>query len=198
MKNSDKNSAKHALEALDWDVQPDRDLWPDIHSNIRFSGKPKALPDVELDSQETATSKPKSVPWVPMSLAACMMMAFGAFLMSSLAYQRSQATYELQASYVEYQKSQISLIEQQHGHVRAQFVDMLAGEHGPVDPAVAAEVRAVLYTIDQASLELKQAILAEPTNKNYSNMLANTYQQELNMLNKFKKQDGSTSREVSL
>lgn len=198
MKKSDQNSAKHALEALDWDIQPDRDLWPDIHSNIRFAGKPKAMPEIEAARTDATPSKARTVPWVPMSLAACMMMAFGAVLMSTLAYQRTQATYELQASYVEYQKSQISLIEQQHGHVRAQFVDMLAGAHGPVDPAVAAEVRAVLYTIDKASLELKQAILAEPTNQNYSNMLANTYQQELNMLNKFKKQDGSTSREVSL
>ncbi|WP_147251067.1 hypothetical protein [Arenicella xantha] len=193
------NSAKQALEALDWDVQPERDLWPDIHSNIRFSGKPEVMPETNEDhAVASSTSKARSVPWGPMSLAACMLMAFGAFVMSAMSFQRSQATYELQASYVEFQKSQISLIDQQHAHVRAQFVDMLAGEHGPIDPGVAAEVRSVLLTIDQASLELKQAILAEPTNKNYSTMLARTYQQELNMLNKFKKQGGSPSREVSL
>jgi len=28
------------LDKLDWDIEPDRDLWPDIHSNIGFAGKP--------------------------------------------------------------------------------------------------------------------------------------------------------------
>jgi len=125
-----------------------------------------------------------------MSMAACLMLALGAFIMSSMSFQRAQDSYALQASYIEYQKSQISLIEQQHKHVRAQFTALLNGELGPINPATVAEVQAVLLTIDDASLQLKEAILAQPTNTNYSSMLARTYQEELKLLNKFKTANG--------
>ena len=185
------------LNSLDWDIQPERDLWPDIHSNIRFAGKPKLDLDDDEDSSQT-TGKGRVIAWAPVSIAACMMFAFGAFVMSMLSYQRAQDTYEMQASYIEFQKSQISLIEQQHAHVRAQFVALLDGKLGPIDPGTAAEIQAVLMTIDEASVELKQAILAEPLNTHYSTMLARTYQEELKLLNKFKAKDGRPSQEVSL
>ena len=165
-----------SLPELEWDIQPERDLWPDIHSNIRFSPR--------------ETQKSKRSYWVPSAIAACMMMAMGAFVMSSLSYQRAQDTYDLQASYVEYQKSQILLIESQHKQVRAQFAALLDGELGPIDPEAVAEIQMVLMSIDEASLELKQAILAQPMNAKYSTMLARTYQEELKLLNKFKKSNG--------
>ena len=197
--NDETNNAKNksALDSLKWDIEPERDLWPDIHSNIRFAGKPKLV----IDDEGTTADRSKStrvLVWAPMSIAACLMLALGAFVMSTLSYQRAQDTYELQASYIEYQKSQIHLIEQQHAHVRAQFVALLEGKLGPIDPGTVAEVQAVLMTIDDASAELKQAILAEPLNNNYSTMLARTYQEELKLLNKFKAKGGKPSQEVSL
>ncbi|MBL4673496.1 MAG: hypothetical protein JKX81_14650 [Arenicella sp.] len=175
------------LDELNWDIQPERDLWPDVHSNIRFAGKPElVVKPSTLDAQKSAVQRL----WMPMSMAACMMLALGAFVMSSMSFQRAQDTYQLQASYIDYQKSQISLIEQQHAHVRAQFTTLLSGELGTINPATVAEVQAVLLTIDSASMELKSAILAQPTNANYASMLARTYQQELRLLNKFKTANG--------
>lgn len=179
------------LDKLIWDIEPERDLWPNVHSNIRFAGKPKLTfePDaVGLPISGGLRSTQRL--WMPVSMAACMVMAFTAFIMSSMSFQRAQDTYLLQASYIDYQKSQISLIEQQHKHVRAQFTALLNGELGSINPATVAEVQSVLLTIDTASLELKQAILAQPTNPNYASMLARTYQQELKLLNKFKTVDG--------
>jgi hypothetical protein len=175
------------LDHLNWDIQPERDLWPDVHSNIRFAGKPKQ--DVKPSTLQTRKSAAQRL-WMPMSMAACMMLALGAFIMSRMSFQRAQDTYQLQASYIDYQKSQISLIEQQHAHVRAQFTTLLSGELGTINPTTVAEVQAVLLTIDSASLELKNAILAQPTNANYASMLARTYQQELKLLNKFKTENG--------
>lgn len=189
------NSAQQDLSSLDWDVQPERDLWPDIHSNIRFSGKPQS--GVDTDNQPLAVPTNEralttNVNWAPMALAACMVLALGALIMSTLSYQRAQQSYAMQESFIEFQKSQISLIEQQHQHVRAQFVALLDGKLGPIDPTTVTEVRSVLLTIDEASLELKQAILAQPLNKNYSTMLARTYQEELKLLNKFKAKNGTS------
>ena len=195
------NSTKAALESLDWDIQPERDLWPDIHSNIRFAGKPKqgTEENVVSDTANTrATTNHRTVAWLPLGIAACFILAFGAFILSSLSYRNSLNAYEMQASFIDYQKSQISLIEQQHAHVRAQFVALLNGDHGPINPSTVSEVQAVLLTIDEASLELKEAILAEPLNKNYAGMLARTYQEELKLLNRFKTLDGKPSKEISL
>jgi hypothetical protein len=182
------------INDLDWDIQPERDLWPDIKSNIRFSGNPEVIdsgsaPIASVDNAASTLSA-KRLPWVPMSIAACLMLAFGAFFMSTLSLQKAQQTYDLQANYIEYQKSQISLIEQQHQQVRAQFTALLSGEIGNLNPSSVAEVTAVLMTIDDASIELKKAILAQPMNANYSSMLARTYQQELKLLNKFKTANG--------
>jgi len=118
------------------------------------------------------------------------MLALGSFIMSSMSFQRSQDAYQLQANYIEYQKNQINLIEQQHAKVRAQFTSLLNGELGPISPATVAEAQAVLMVIDNASLELKEAILTQPTKGNYSSMLARTYQQELKLLNKIKAANG--------
>ena len=109
-----------------------------------------------------------------------------------MSFKRSQQTYAMQASYIDYQKSQINLIEQQHKHVRAQFISLLSGQHGSIDPETVAEVQAVLMTIDSASVELKQAILAQPLNTNYSTKLARTYQDELKLLNKFQSKSGTS------
>jgi len=200
--NDDKtnSNAKNMLEALEWDTQPERDLWPDIHSNIRFSGKPKTAfdDDANFEAPVVGEHKRRMVSWMPISIAACLVLAFGAFVMSGLSYRNSLNAYRMQASFVDYQKSQIRLIEQQHAHVRAQFVALLDGELGPIDPSAAFEIQAMLLTIDEASHELKEAILAEPLNKNYAGMLARTYQEELRLLNKFKAKDGRPSGEVSL
>ena len=195
---TEMSSENKVLPALSWDIQPDKDLWPAVHSNIRFSGKPErpieteSTPQLEVfagNSNVRHLTKVQRL-WMPMSMAACMLLALGAFVMSSMSFQRAQDSYELQASYIEYQKSQISLIEQQHKQVRAQFTALLGGELGPISPTTVAEVQAVLMTIDTASLELKEAILAQPTNNNYASMLARTYQEELKLLNKFKTANG--------
>jgi hypothetical protein len=190
-KEQNLNDDVKYLDKLNWDIQPERDLWPDVHSNIRFAGKPQLFVESK-DSQTRGTASKNSFQrlWLPMSMAACMMLALGAFVMSSMSFQRAQDTYQLQASYIEFQKSQISLIEQQHSNVRAQFTALLAGELGTINAATVGEVQAVLLTIDNASLELKQAILSQPTNPNYASMLARTYQQELKLLNKFKTVNG--------
>jgi len=162
------------LENLDWDIQPDRDLWPDIHANIRFAKKPK-----------------RSF-WVPISIAACMMIAVSAVVMSSLSFQRSQQTYELQASYIEFQRSQIQLMEGQHKQVRAQIAALLNDKQNTFSSVTVSEIEAVLATIDQASIELKDAIISQPMKANHAMMLARTYQKELKLLNQLKSLSGTT------
>jgi len=52
------NNQTKYLESLDWDIEPERDLWPDIHSNIRFAGKPKL--DDDINKADTLTLQARS------------------------------------------------------------------------------------------------------------------------------------------
>jgi len=176
--HNNENEAREALAKLDWDIQPERDLWPAISSNIRFT-----------DSHRKKSAR---LGWSQAAIAACLIMAVVAVGLSSLSYYRAQQAYQMQANYIEYQKSQINLIEQQHKHVRAQFLALLDGQFGDIDAGTANEIRTVLMTIDSASAQLKQAILSQPLNSRYPIKLARTYQEELRLLNKFKRQNGTT------
>jgi len=181
----------NTLHDLDWDIQPERDLWADIDSNIRFSGKPNRDFDTQLtDTSHTQTqhhNKPRR-PWVPVAIAACSVMAVVSVVMSGMSLQRANQTYELQAQMVEYQKSHIALMEQQHKVVRAQFVSFIENQTMPLNADAAEQLLATLATFDAASTQLKEALIAQPTNTRYATTLADTYQQEAELLNKIKAQ----------
>lgn len=169
----------NTLHDLDWDIQPERDLWVDIESNIRFSGKPRR----ELDSPATQSRR-----WAPIAIAACAVMAVVSVVMSGMSLQRANQTYELQAQMVEYQQSHIALMEQQHKAVRAQFVSFIENQNTPLNANAVTELRTTLATFDKASTQLKEALIAQPTNTGYAATLADTYQREAELLNKIKAQ----------
>lgn len=177
---------KNSLKDLNWEIQPDRDLWADIDSNIRFSGLPKRELPGDIEAAETSSSRRK--PWVPVAVAACTIMAVASVVLSGLSLQRANQTYELQAKMVEYQQSHIALMEQQHKAVRAQFVSLIENQNTPLNADAVNEIRATLATFDQASTQLKEALIAQPTNTRYAATLADTYQQEAELLNKIKAQ----------
>jgi len=111
-----------------------------------------------------------------------------AALMSGMSLQRANQTYELQAQMVEYQQSHIALMEQQHKAVRAQFVSFIENQNTPLNANAVTELRTTLATFDKASTQLKEALIAQPTNTGYAATLADTYQREAELLNKIKAQ----------
>jgi len=171
-----QSEVNDAINALDWDIAPERDLWPDISSQIIFAER----------RAQNRMAKNDDFNWSKLAVAACLLMACAAVVVSSLSYFRVQQTHNMQASYIEYQKAQIALMEQQHSLVRAQFTRLLGGDMGDLNSTTAAEIQTVLMTFDVATETLKEAILEQPLNTKYPRKLANTYQQELKLLNKYK------------
>ena len=156
---------------LAWDLQPERDLWPEIESSIRTHKKnPQWFSN-----------------WAPMAMAASLILAVGAASLSFMSFQRADQMQEMQASMVEFQKSQVALIEQQHQLVRAQFLVMFEQGGDRLDPQFVTEIKGVLDTIDRASVEIKNAIKTQPFANDYPSMLARTYQRETNLLNQISK-----------
>jgi hypothetical protein len=167
---------------LDWDIQPKRDLWPDISSKIRFHDKRRQ----HTSNSGSQTNKP----WLPFAIAASTVFAVVALMFSVMSYQYAQDSKKQNAALVQYQQSQLELIDQQHRMGRVQFARLLEEHSGSLNPTFVTEVSNLMMNIDQAASEIKNALVAQPNNPSYTLMLVSTYQQELNLLNKVKGNKG--------
>ncbi|MEM7361311.1 MAG: hypothetical protein AAF431_19660 [Pseudomonadota bacterium] len=191
MSNDDTFNAKQPqlaeqLAELDWDIQPRRDLWPDISSQIRFA-----------DRRSQHEQKDKK-PWLPFAMAASTVIAVVSLVFSSMSYQYAQDMERHQATLVMYQQAQIELIEQQHKMVRVQFAKLLENEQNNLSPDFVAEVRLLMMNVDEASAEIKEAIKLQPNNPDYASMLVRTYQQEIKLLHKVEAKTAESSDGISI
>ena len=168
-KNADISDLElnHKLSNLDWDIQPDRDLWGDISTKIRFADK----------------ARKKTFTWMPVAMAASVLLATGALVFSTMTYQRLQDAEQYQASLVSYQNSHIALVDQQHQMVRAQLLNYVGSDSTAADPLLISELETLMANIDLAAAEIKKALILQPNNLNYTSMLVRTYQHEVNFLN---------------
>lgn len=164
------------LAALDWEIEPEKDLWPDISSKIRFADRAKA-------------SK-RSRSWAPFAIAASSVLAVVSILFSSMSMQYARESQRTQEAMVMYQQAQLSLIDEQHQMVRTQFVQLLAQEQENLNPAFVTEIQQVMEDVDNAAEQIKEAIKTQPSNPDYPSMLVNTYQHELKLLNRVKSRNG--------
>ena len=81
---NDPSKAEFGLRMaeLNWDIQPRRDLWPDISSKIRFADKRKQ----HMPNSEAKTNKP----WLPYAVAASTVFAVVSLMLSAMNYQYAQ------------------------------------------------------------------------------------------------------------
>ena len=171
----DERLAKQLAE-LEWEIEPERDLWPEIAAEIRFSsGRRK---------------KTQSLSWAPFAVAASVTLAVVSLLFSSFTVMNTQKIAEAQQAMMLYQQAQLDLIEEQHQMVRVQFVQLLQQDKGSLNPEFVAEIQQVMSDVDSAALQIKEAIKTQPNNPDYAAMLVSTYQHELKLLNRVKSRKG--------
>ncbi len=175
---SKSSDLSQQLAELDWEIEPQRDLWPEISNQI------DATVLAELPNKKSPPN------WLPMAVAASLVLAVGSFMFSSMIDQQQQATQRYEAAMALYQQSQLKLIEQQHQMVRLQFANFLSQADSNVSPDFIIEAQALMNNIDKAAAEIKSAMSLQPNNPEYTSMLVTTYQQELKLLNKVKNKQG--------
>lgn len=169
------NTPKNQLESLDWDMQPERDLWPGIAARI------------EQESVSTVHSPKPSTPiWMPVAMAACLMLAVGSVSFSYYAMQRNEQYMELQATVLMQHQETIRAIEAQHQEVKVRLAALLSNPDGNLDPQLVSEANEILEATNVASEQIKQAIANAPDKQAYLAMLVNTYQRETELLNRIK------------
>lgn len=168
------------LAQLDWEIEPDRDLWPDISSRIRFFQRTTSMtPKARTDRRRN---------WAPYAIAASVLLACFSLLFSFMSFQYALDNKQNQQAMLLYQQAQLNLIEEQHQLVRVQFVQLL--QHESLSPDFVIEAENVMQQVDSAAAEIKQALKNRPNSPDYHSMLVNTYQHELKLLNQLKSTSG--------
>jgi hypothetical protein len=170
------------LAKLDWDIPPERDLWPEVSSKIRFADRGRS----------------KRSTWPPLAMAASVVLAIGSLVFSTLSYQMANKNQRQQALMANYQQAQLQLIEQQHQMVRVQFVQLLNDKKDSLNPKFVKEAEMLMLTIDTASAEIKKAMSVQPNDPDYASMLVRTYQREINLLNQVTTQPAAKTNGISI
>lgn len=165
----DDDDISKKLKELDWDIQPRHDLWERISPEL----------------QQVHVAKVHSFPLrrlTTYTIAASIILALVSISLSvNLKLELDEANNRY-ASYQEYQREQIGVMEVQHQLVRTQLLSLLENNESKLDVDLVADIRDALVEIDIAANELKSGVLNRPENTDYPLMLAKTYQQESNIL----------------
>ena len=167
------------IARLDWELQPEKDLWPGIRQSI---SQPKPVPAgvVKLEFRR----------WIPYATAASLLLGFAVLMLSLPNFQQMQLNQRHQAAIAHYQESHLLLIEQQHGWIRNQLQDLVERNQNQLSPTFIEEAETLMANVDRAANEIKMAISAQPNSPAYTSMLVRTYQQELKLFNRVKATPG--------
>lgn len=158
------------LDKLNWDIQPERDLWPAISAEI------------DTPSEKIVYLERPAKPWANYAIAASLLIAIFSVTFSFMSFQHLKGGQQQQLAISQFQQAQLQLIEEQHKLVRHQFIALLDSKPAYLEEDYLIEAKLLMQNIDKASDELKQAIKADPENPNYASMLVDTYHQEAKLL----------------
>ena len=173
--NSDEkmpiNIADHSItrqaRQLDREIEPNSDLWPTIADKIR-----------ELPQQEFNNSKKQT--WMPMAMAASLLLA-----VASLGFA-GYTNYTVQQNSIatlEKQQSTVDLIEEPYKLARAGYMTSLATDEMQMSEEVRSVLKKNLKIIDDASIEIRAALIKNPNDPFLTDALLLTRQKELQLLN---------------
>lgn len=176
------------LDSLNWDIEPERDLWPEISAKLEKQTSATAI-QAPIDETPLASNGAQVSTlhrWMPAAMAACLMIAVGSMWLSYYSMNRNSEYMELQATLLMQHQETIRAIEAQHQEVKTRLVALLENEADVLDPILVSEAQSILDTTESASAEIKRAIENAPNKQAYLNMLVKTYQRETDLLKRIK------------
>ena len=174
----DINKEKKLLEAIQSlpDAEtPSRDLWAGIAD--------------QLTKRETKTYTPR---WIPWAIAATLLLSFSSVFVSWTNLQT--ANQALAENNISNQKvigvhAQLKAMEQEFGLAKSALLSQIAMNSTQTDADLMSDVKSNMIIIEQATNQLKAAIIKQPENPSLQKLLQATYQQELVVLTQLAKLD---------
>jgi hypothetical protein len=177
--NKPIDMAEHAIvrqaQMLDKEIQPEVDLWPKISQKIK-------------NTPQESFPKKSQQSWMPMAMAASLMIAVGALGFAGY------TSYSVQqpVGYKLAESSTISLIEQPYMVAKTGYLQSLATEENHMSPEVRAVLKKNLKIIDDATKEILSALNKNPNDPFLTQALLETRQKELNLLSQVTNHDQDT------
>ena len=170
-----KKALDDALQELPDEEAPQRDLWPQI--------------EAQLPVRETKIYNRR---WMPVALAASLVVSFGAVWLSWNNLQTAKAFYASSQQGIDEQnqlsiQSQIDTMEHEYGLAKSALLAQIGMNSANSDEDLLADVKSNLIIIEQATSELKAAIAKQPEDPALLKLLNTTYQQELAVLSNLAK-----------
>ena len=173
------------VSALPTSIAPPADAWSKIRAEIEASGSPEAHPIKVIHIGFWQR---------PMFLAAAaLLLIAGSSLVTTVALNRratsatsrvSQAAGSSTATENNGPASlaQFTVVESDYLRAVNDLSATLESEQGSLSPETIAKLRESIKVIDAAILEARNALAADPANKTLIQMLANSYEQKVDLL----------------
>lgn len=172
----DIDRLNNALADLDWDIQPKRDLWSGIESQLE--DKPGKNNVVSLKSRENIKNT-----WMSIAIAACLVLTVCSLGFNFIAYSKLSEIQALQVAATQYKESNGGTLNaSQPTLVRQQIMQLVSDNRYQINSATLVEVETALRSFDQVYSEISQEIQGQPSNAELSYMLLEMYQQEAQLL----------------
>ena len=170
--NRPTDLAEHAItrqaRMLNSDIEPENDLWPNIAEQIRD------LPQEEVN-------QPVNSRWMPMAVAASMLIAVGAIGFAG--YVNYSVQQQVGPTIVLEEQTTVELIEQPFMIARASYLTALVTQEQQMSPEVRDVLQKNLTIIDDATREIRKALKENPNDPFLTEALLLTRQKELALLN---------------
>jgi len=171
--------AEHSIvrkaRMLDKEIQPETDLWSGIADQIR-----------DLPQQDY--NQPSYNSWMPVAMAACMLIAIGALGFAGYTNYSMQP----QTIVTIAEESTVTLIEQPYMVARTGYLTALATEEQQMSPQVREVLKKNLKIIDDATQEIRKALKENPNDPFLTDALLLTRQKELQLFNQLTNQGPDT------
>ena len=167
-----EHSVVRQARLLDKEMEPERDLWPEIADRVRF------LPQQELNQAAY-------IRWMPMAMAACMLVAIGS--LGFAGYINYSVKQQIVSTATE--ENIVDLIDKPFMVARTSYLEVLVTEEQQMSPQVREVLTKNLKIIDDAASEIRKALKENPNDPFLTDALILTHQKELQLLNQMTNQN---------
>jgi len=182
------------VAALPTSIEPPADAWSKIRAQIEASGNPDRADadDIALHSKRPARIAFWQRP--AFLAAAALLLVAGSSAVTAVALNRRSTSSSPRGTQTPIAAiatdsnngpaslAQFTVVESDYLRAVNDLSATLESEQGSLSPETIAKLRESIKVIDAAILEARNALAADPANKTLIQMLANSYEQKVDLL----------------
>jgi hypothetical protein len=180
------------VAALPTSIAPPADAWAKIRAEIEASGNPEGGVSDDADSHSIKVVHIGFWQRPVFLAAAALLLVAGSSVVTAVALNRRSPSSLPRSTQVvttvatnsngPTSLAQFTVVESDYLRAVNDLSATLESEQGSLSPETIAKLRESIKVIDAAILEARNALAADPANKTLIQMLANSYEQKVDLL----------------